>query len=151
MFKSTPLFALLSFASLASVVSCHFVNPPITSPAAGDVWTIGSIQHITWYVFEASTVLNRLMTLIHRDTTVIPKYEANQTASLILAPQDDVANCKSPMTQIRRNIEYLYPLQFPLLRLVFLLGSALLILKSQILLQPTIMLSSVCTMLLLKE
>jgi hypothetical protein len=61
-------------------------NPPITSPGAGDVWTVGSTQLVTW------------------DTNEVPPYAVNNTGTLLLgyfdgdSPSENLDTSQSPNT-----------------------------------------------------
>jgi len=68
---------LLSLRSLVSAVPLvaragqGAWNPPITTPRAGDVWTAGSSQNVTW------------------DTSKIPPSAENNTGILLLGYYDE--------------------------------------------------------------
>ena len=66
---TVALLSLRSFASAFPFVARAgqgTVNPPITAPQAGDVWTVGSTQLVTW------------------DTDEIPPSAADSTGTLLL-------------------------------------------------------------------
>ena len=66
---TVALLSLHSFVSASPLVARAgqgAVNPHITAPKAGDVWTVGSTQLVTW------------------DTNEIPPSAANNTGTLIL-------------------------------------------------------------------
>ncbi|KAI0820057.1 hypothetical protein BC628DRAFT_1331265 [Trametes gibbosa] len=54
--KFTAIFtALVAAAAAVSAAPGDVISPPITAPKAGDVWTIGSTQLITW---DTSSIVN---------------------------------------------------------------------------------------------
>ncbi|CDO71012.1 hypothetical protein BN946_scf184844.g16 [Trametes cinnabarina] len=65
------LAAFLAAASVACAAPADDFSPPITSPKAGDVWTIGSTQNVTW------------------DTSNIPPHNVNQTGLILLGYLED--------------------------------------------------------------
>ena len=73
----TVTVALLSFRSfvfaapLVARAGQGTWNPPITAPRAGDVWTVGSTQKVTW------------------DTSKIPPSAENNTGILLLGYYDE--------------------------------------------------------------
>ncbi|KAI0822533.1 hypothetical protein BC628DRAFT_1388967 [Trametes gibbosa] len=52
---STIFTVLVAAAAAVSAAPSDVVRPPITSPKAGDVWTAGSTQLITW---DTSSIAN---------------------------------------------------------------------------------------------
>ena len=66
MIATKVFFALAAIATTVSAAALDVISPPITSPAAGTVWTIGSAQTVTW------------------DTSAIPPSSAGQTAEVVL-------------------------------------------------------------------
>ena len=71
---TVALLSLCSFASASPLVvraGQGVWNPPITAPQAGDVWTVGSTQLVTW------------------DTDQIPPSAADDTDTLLLGYFDD--------------------------------------------------------------
>jgi len=66
---TVALLSLHSFVSASPLVARAAQgawNPPITAPQAGDVWTVGSTQLVTW------------------DTSQIPPHAASNTGTLLL-------------------------------------------------------------------
>ncbi|KAH9892701.1 hypothetical protein C8Q73DRAFT_791724 [Cubamyces lactineus] len=63
--------ALVAAAATVSAAPGIVFSPPVTSPTAGQVWTIGSTQTVTW------------------DTTNIPAANANQTGLILLGFIED--------------------------------------------------------------
>lgn len=66
---SVALFSLRSFVYASPLVAREgqgVWNPPITAPRAGDIWTVGSTQLVTW------------------DTNKIPPSAMNNTGTLFL-------------------------------------------------------------------
>ncbi|KAH9892700.1 hypothetical protein C8Q73DRAFT_69041 [Cubamyces lactineus] len=63
--------ALVAAATAVSAAPGIVFSPPITSPKAGDVWTAGTTQIVTW------------------DTTNIPPANANQTGLILLGYIED--------------------------------------------------------------
>ena len=66
---SVALLSLRSFVYASPLVargSLGVWNPPITAPSAGDVWTVGSTQLVTW------------------DTGEIPHSSMDNTGTLLL-------------------------------------------------------------------
>ena len=73
---TVALLSLRSFVSafpLATRAGQGTWNPPITAPKAGDIWTVGSTQTVTW------------------DTKKIPPSAANRNGTLLLGYFDGPA------------------------------------------------------------
>ena len=71
---SVALLSLRSFVYASPLVAREgqgVWNPPITAPRAGDVWTVGSTQLVTW------------------DTHAIPPSAKDKTGTLLLGYFDD--------------------------------------------------------------
>ncbi|KAI0335091.1 hypothetical protein GY45DRAFT_1367109 [Cubamyces sp. BRFM 1775] len=68
---SAIVTALVAAAAAVSAAPAIDFSPPITSPKAGDVWTSGTTQTVTW------------------DTTNIPAANANQTGLILLGYIED--------------------------------------------------------------
>lgn len=71
---TVALFSLHSFAIASPLVARAgqvVWSPPITAPEAGDVWTVGSTQLVSW------------------DTNEVPPSAANNTGTLLLGYWDD--------------------------------------------------------------
>ncbi|KAI0770001.1 hypothetical protein C8Q74DRAFT_1218474 [Fomes fomentarius] len=64
-------FALAAVATSVSAAVLDVPHPPITSPAAGDVWTVGSVQTVTW------------------DVSTIPPASAGQSGEILLGYLED--------------------------------------------------------------
>ncbi|KAI0630073.1 hypothetical protein C8Q77DRAFT_1064323 [Trametes polyzona] len=47
--------ALVAVVTTVSAAPADVVNPPITSPKAGDVWTVGTEQTVSW---DTSSIVN---------------------------------------------------------------------------------------------
>ncbi|TBU48548.1 hypothetical protein BD309DRAFT_1015501 [Dichomitus squalens] len=75
MFFAKSILALAALATTASAVALRAANdvfsPPVTSPTAGEVWTVGSVQTVTW------------------DTSSIPAANQNQTGLILLGFVED--------------------------------------------------------------
>lgn len=57
MYAHALLLLLFSgFVHALPLISRDVISPPITSPAAGAIWTVGQTITVTWYVVSFSTV-----------------------------------------------------------------------------------------------
>ncbi|TBU29935.1 hypothetical protein BD311DRAFT_796293 [Dichomitus squalens] len=69
------ILALAALATTASAVALRAADdvfsPSVTSPTAGEVWTVGSVQTVTW------------------DTSNIPAANQNQTGLILLGSVED--------------------------------------------------------------
>jgi hypothetical protein len=90
---SFVLYATLALqvAYALPLVKRIVVDPPITSPSAGTVWTPGQTQTVTWYEALSNyrallRVTQPLPTLNFRDTSVIPP-TGNFTGMILLGHQ----------------------------------------------------------------
>ena len=63
--------ALIAASAAVSAAPGIVFDPPITAPTAGQIWTIGSTQTVTW------------------DTTNIPEGSLNQTGLILLGFIED--------------------------------------------------------------
>ena len=46
---SRSILAISTYVALVSAAALDVFVPPITSPTADTVWTVGAIETVTWY------------------------------------------------------------------------------------------------------